>query len=273
MNDRLRPAAPAPRHVLFALRDEKVAEALARVVESRDHVGRVALSIEDAILGGPADVLVAEFGGAAGGLDGLALVDAFRDLESDPLVVLVASDDCTSDDLDRAMAARADFVLERPLLPDALVRAIETEQPTEEGEELRILVDASPRAAEDAAREMVAWCVRCEVAPATRARIATALAEIVDNAATHGALEIEITAVMNSGELSIDVVDDGPGFDAVEALTADQFDGTKGLGRAHALADAVRIERGPSSSTTRSASISRTSTSSSLRLRASCSRR
>ena len=108
MNDRLRPAAPAPRHVLFALRDEKVAEALARVVESRDHVGRVALSIEDAILGGPADVLVAEFGGAAGGLDGLALVDAFRDLESDPLVVLVASDDCTSDDLDRAMAARAE---------------------------------------------------------------------------------------------------------------------------------------------------------------------
>ncbi|MEE2941351.1 MAG: ATP-binding protein [Planctomycetota bacterium] len=249
MNDRIRSAASAPRHVLFALSDETVARALARVVESRAHVGRIAVSIEDAILGGPADVVVAELGGASDALDGLALVDAFRDLESDPLVILVAGPDCTSEDLDRAMAARADFVLERPLLPDALVRAIESEQQTEQGEELRILVDASSRAAEDAAREMVAWCVRCEVAPATRARIATALAELVDNAAKHGAHEVEITAVMNSGELSIDVVDDGPGFDAIETLTADPLDCTTGLGRVHALADGVRIERSHRGST------------------------
>lgn len=247
MTDRTRSAASASRHVLFALRDETVAQALARVVESRAHVGRVARSIEDAILGGPADVVVAELGGASDTLDGLALVDAFRDLESDPLVVLVASADCTSEDLDRATAARADFVLERPLLPGALVSAIESErqdEQDEQGEELRILVDASSHAAEDVAREMVAWCVRCEVTPATRARIATALAEVVDNAAKHGALEIEINAVMNSGELCIDVTDDGPGFDAVEALTAGVLDSTKGLGRLHALADGVRIERG-----------------------------
>lgn len=243
MNRPVRSAASEPRHVLFALRDETVAQALSRVVESRAHVGRVALSIEDAILGGPADVVVAELGGSSDSLDGLALVDAFRDLESDPLVVLVASADCTDEDFDRAMAARADFVLERPLLPDALVNAIESERQSDQGEELRILVDASSRAAEDAAREMVAWCVRCEVAPATRARVATALAEVVDNAAKHGALEVEITAVMNSGELSIDVADDGPGFDAVETLTADQLDCTKGLGRIHALADGVSIER------------------------------
>ena len=209
------------------------------------------------------------------------------DLESDPLVVLVASADCTSEDLDRATAARADFVLERPLLPGALVSAIESEREDDEGEELRILVDASSHAAEDAAREMVAWCVRCEVTPATRARIATALAEVVDNAAKHGRLEVEITATMNSGELSIDVADDGPGFDALAALTAEQLDCTKGLGRIHALADGVRIERGlgagtnvqlrfsvrSSSSTTKSGSISRTSTSSSPRRRASCSPR
>ena len=128
MTDRTRSAASASRHVLFALRDEAVAQALARVVESRAHVGRVARSIEDAILGGPADVVVADLGGASDTLDGLALVDAFRDLESDPLVVLVASADCTSEDLDRATAARADFVLERPLLPGALVSAIESER-------------------------------------------------------------------------------------------------------------------------------------------------
>lgn len=244
MNDRIRSAASAPRRVLFALRDEMVAQALARVVESRAHVGRVVHSIEDAILDGPADVVVAELGGASDALDGLALVDAFRDLESDPLIVLVASDECTSEDFERATAARADFVLERPLLPGALVRAIESERQSEQGEELRILVDASSHAAEDAAREMVAWCVRCEVTPATRARIATALAEAVDNAAKHGALEIEINAVMNSGELVIDITDDGPGFDAVEALTAGVLDCTKGLGRLHALADSVRIERG-----------------------------
>ena len=244
MNDRAVSTTPAARQVLFALHDETVAHAFARIVESRAHASRVALSIEEAILGGPADVVVAEFGGAAGELDGVALVNALRDLESDPLVVLVASDDCTDDELDRAMATRADHVLERPLMPDALMRAIESERHTEEGEELRILVDASSRAAEDAARELVAWCVRCEVAPATRARIATALAEVVDNAAKHGAHQIEITAVMNSGELSIDVVDDGSGFDAVEVLTADRLDCSTGLGRVHALADGVRIERG-----------------------------
>lgn len=245
MNDRVLPTAPAPRHVLFALRDETVAHAFARIVESRAHVGRVALTAEEALTGGAADVIVAEFGGAYdGALDGLALVDALRGLGTDPLVVLVASADCTNDDVSRAMTSGADIVLERPLLPDALVRAIESERRAEEGEELRILVDAGTRAAEDAAREMIAWCVRCEVVPATRARIATALAEIVENASLHGAMEIEITAVMTRGELTIDVVDDGPGFDGVEALTSGVLDSSTGIGRVHALTEGVRIERG-----------------------------
>ena len=57
--------APSPprrlRAVLFALHDETVAHAFARIVESRAHASRVVLSIEEAILGGPADVVVAEF--------------------------------------------------------------------------------------------------------------------------------------------------------------------------------------------------------------------
>ena len=140
------------------------------------------------------------------------------------------------------MAARADFVLERPLLPDALVRAIESERDEDEGEELRILVDATARRRGRRPRDgRVVSAARWRPRPERASRLPS---RRWSTTPPTGALEVEITAVMNSGELSIDVADDGPGFDALAALTAEQLDCTKGLGRIHALADGVRIERG-----------------------------
>lgn len=235
---------PAPRRVLFALADATVAHAFARIAESRSHVARVACSVEEALLGDAPDVVVADLGGDA---EGLELVDTLRAMGHDPITVLVASADATDADLRRAARAGVDALLERPLLPDTLLRAIEAEPAAtaDAPEELRILVAAGERAAEDAARELVAWCLRSEVVPAARARIGSAVAEIVENACEHGASEVEVTATLAPNELRVDVVDDGPGFDAVAMLTDGVLDATTGLGRVHCLADEVHVTSGP----------------------------
>lgn len=235
------------RSVLFVLEDVTVAHAFARIAESRGHVCAVASSVEECLTTAPPDVLVAELGGPrceADHVDGPALVETMRTLGHDPHTVLIASADAPGEAYDQAVAMGIDQIVERPLLPDAMLRAIEAERPgdrRESCEELRILVEAGGHAAEDAARELVAWCVRCEVVPAARARIGTAVAEAVENAALHGSREVEITAIMTPGQIKVDVVDDGPGFDAVEVLTSGVLDGNSGLGRIHSLSDEVQV--------------------------------
>lgn len=233
-------APPAPRRVLFALADPTVAHAFARIAETRSHVARVACSVQDALIGDAPDVVVADLGGEAAGLE---LVDTLRAMGHDPITVLVASAEATDADIQRAARAGIDALLERPLLPDTLMRAIEAECGChhDEPEELRMLLATGERAAEDAARELVAWCMRSEVVPAARARIGTALAEAVQNASEHGASELEVTATLSPGELEVCIVDDGPGFDAVAVLTDGVLDATTGLGRLHCLADEVHV--------------------------------
>lgn len=244
MNDH-QPSPKTVRSVLLVLEDTTVAHAFARILESRSHLAVTASTRVHAAELMPADIVIAEVGSQAAkdaGLDGIELVETLRGLGHDPITILLA-DDPTQDELNRTHDMGIDAILDRPVLPEALVYAVENVPCYDEEatDQLTVTMEASDFAGEAASRELLGWCLQCEVTPAARARIGTATAEVIQNAADHGAKNIEMVATMSPRELRIDVIDDGPGFDAVEVLTGDGLDSSTGLGRAHSLADEVEI--------------------------------
>jgi anti-sigma regulatory factor (Ser/Thr protein kinase) len=142
------------------------------------------------------------------------------------------------------------------------VRAVENESsPSAPGGiapvRLERVYAAGPRAAERAARDVGAWCLRSEVSPAARARIASTVCELVDNATRHAydaAHEIsehpiELCAEMDARALVLEVRDHGRGFDAV-STQLDELVATKsGLTRAAALTEDLTIRSSPGNGT------------------------
>ena len=235
--------------VLLAMNDATVGHAFASILGSRDHHTATANSYAEALALADCDVMVAEFGGPAGALDGLELVERVRAAGLDPYVVLVGVDP-THEDYRRAVRLGVHDVLERPLLPERLVEAVEVAQPAPGGVDaqeddgsagLELVLAAHPRAAEAAARDLLSWTMRCDVTPAARARIGSAVAEVVENSVAAGATTIEVTATITERELEVEVCDDGPGFDTAAVLAEAAVDASTGLGRAQALCEGLQV--------------------------------
>ncbi len=239
-------AQGAPRDILFAMADSDVANGLVRIAESRDHAGLVATSLVDALLHASVDVIVAEFGSACDpSLDGLEVLESLRAIGHNPACILIDSE-ANDRDYTRALSLGVDAILERPIHPETLIHAVEQarEQGSEmetEFAELSLFVDPDPAAGENAAREILGWCLRCEITPATRARIGSAIAEVVQNAARHGDTGIDIDCEMRFDELHVTVRDTGCGFDAASFFASPSFSCSTGLGRAHALCDHMKV--------------------------------
>lgn len=238
-------AKGSPRDILFAMADVDVAEGLVRIAESRSHAGVVASSLVEALHHASTDVLVAEFGERSGaGMDGLEVLQSLRALGHNPACILIDSG-AGDRDYAKAMGLGVDAILERPIHPETLIHAIEqadeAETEAQDFAELSLYLDADPCAGENAAREILGWCLRCEITPATRARIGTAIAEIVQNAADHARSPIDIDCEMRFDELHVTVRDTGHGFDAAGFFASPSFDCSTGLGRAHALSDHMKV--------------------------------
>lgn len=249
-------APESTRSVLFAMSDVTVAHAFAHILDARNHLTATADSIAMACELADCDVLVAEFGELPEDgprIDGLALVEHVRAMGLKPYTILVAHR-ATSDDYRRAIRLGVDDVLERPLLPEELAAAVE-ESPAltvaRSGDDaptaMHIVLSAEDGAAEAAARDLIGWCARCEVTPPARARVGSAVAEIVQNAVDHGAATVEVVATIDGRKLDVEVVDDGPGFDAVRAQTEAATDASTGLGRAHSLCEEMSLCSEPGS--------------------------
>ncbi len=135
-------------------------------------------------------------------------------------------------DYRRALHLGALDLVAKPFRVDELVRSIETARPARGRSAakpagsrrepaapgvFRRAYSSAPDASERAARDVAAFCLRCAVAPTTRARIASACAEVVDNAVRHGYSggegSIEIELVVDPREAFLRVVDTGCGFD------------------------------------------------------------
>lgn len=238
-------AQGVPRDILFAMADVDVAQGLVRIAESRSHAGVVVTNLVEALHHATIDVLVAEFGERSGsGLNGLEVLQSLRALGHDPACILIDSG-AGDRDYARALKLGVEGILERPIHPDTLIHAIEqaheSSPETQEVAELSLYLDPDPSAGENAAREVIGWCLRCEITPATRARIGTAIAEIVQNAADHASSAIDIDCEMRFDELRVTVRDSGDGFDAAAFFASPSFDCSTGLGRAHALSDHMKV--------------------------------
>ncbi len=111
-----------------------------------------------------------------------------------------------------------------------------------------------PASVELAARELVAYALRCGIAPAARARIGSAASELIDNAFRHGygrgRGRIHVEGRLDGGDFSVRVSDEGIGFDAL-VLEASQLHDTlrHGLARARALSEELQIESRPTRGT------------------------
>ena len=107
--------------------------------------------------------------------------------------------------------------------------------------ELAIELGAFAESAETAARELIAWSLRCEIAPSTRARIGSAVAEAVTNAVEAGAQTLRVEALLTRTDMRVVVADDGPGFDTTAAQLQRATGATSGIDRMHSLAEAVSL--------------------------------
>lgn len=236
--------------VLLAMNDATVGHAFASILEANDLQAATADSYADALALAGCDVVVAEFGGPAGALDGLELVERIRAAGLDPYIVLVGVDP-SHDDYRRAVRLGVHDLLERPLLPEQLVAAIEAAagnldqkegaSSAGEGATLELILAAHPRAGEAAARDLISWAVRCDITPAARARIGSTVAELIENSVEAGATTIEVEATMTARELEVEIRDDGPGFDTAAVLAEAAIGSDTGLGRAQSLCEEMQI--------------------------------
>ncbi|MEM9381478.1 MAG: ATP-binding protein [Planctomycetota bacterium] len=238
------------RSVVFAMNDRTAGHAFASILDARGHVCATAESLIEAVETSDCDVLVAEFGDSSTSsppIDGLELLAHLRGSAHRPYTILVARD-ATPEDYRQAILLGVDDVVERPFLPDDLVAAIEASPSTHVERRgtvaptaLRVLIDAVSGAAEAVARDLIGWSVRCEVAPPSRARIGSAVSEIVQNAVDHGARTVEVSASMSGRHLDVEIVDDGPGLDPATDFEDHRFDARYGFGRAQALVEKLTV--------------------------------
>jgi anti-sigma regulatory factor (Ser/Thr protein kinase) len=215
-----------PLHLVYAAALSPRSTVLADVLRGHGHEVRLALSLEDALGGPEPDVWVLE-SVLADGCSALNLLEELRCRgRSTPVVLIDERPDF--DELRRALELEiADLVL-RPFDPGSLARSIARAHdsrprfPGEERNSYRRRYPARSESVARAARELSAFLTKHQVALAHRVRIASALAEIVDNACRHaypaggGAVTVEVG--VDRVRVSIRVEDQGKGFDARSAL-------------------------------------------------------
>ncbi|MSR63045.1 MAG: response regulator [Planctomycetes bacterium] len=171
----------------------------------------------------------------ADGTHGLDLLQALRGTGRSAPIVLI-DERPSFEDLRLAVELGASDVVLRPLEAGELARAIEKacakrspkpqtqHEPSTPARTFRYVSEAPANAATligRAAREVSAFLVNEGVANAHRVRIASAVAELVDNACRHAYYqrrgEIQVHAEIRGARVLVTVSDAGSGFDAARA--------------------------------------------------------
>jgi anti-sigma regulatory factor (Ser/Thr protein kinase)/CheY-like chemotaxis protein len=217
-----------PLSIAYGDEPSRRSSVLAETLRSQGH----AVTAHDearALLSAPEpDVYV--LGGFAGGMRGLELLSALRRAGRSAPVVLI-DEKPAFEDMRRAIELGAADIVLRPLEEGELARALEratTARPR------KPRIDAEPRAHTSersytidahtvgrAARELSGFLVNEGVANAHRVRIASALAELVDNACRHAYPgsrgEVVVRAEVQRTRVQLVVEDNGSGFDVARA--------------------------------------------------------
>jgi len=234
--------------------------AIAGLLRRRGHEVRLVTSAEDALACDEADVLVSDLD--LPGASGLELLEELRRRGSAARTVFVGARP-SFEESRRALELGAVELLAKPFRLAELVRAVETEtdapaplpsSPRKYDCTFDETYPSLPASVELAARELLAYALRCGISPAARARIGSAASELVDNAFRHGygrgRGQIRVEGQLDGADFSVRVSDEGIGFDAL-VLEACQLHDTlrHGLARARALSEELQIESRPGGGT------------------------
>lgn len=237
--------------ILLVDADEPIVAALSAVLARRGHDVHAARSAQEALEHAGADVLVTEL--ALAGFSGLELLERLHERGQSPHTVFLA-DDPSIEDCQDALRLGAAELLTKPFRLDDLVRAVEAcaaAKRAARGLDRTYL--STGAGVEQAARDVCAYALRCGVAPATRARIASSTAELADNARRHAYLaargRIHVRAQIDERDLVLQIADEGAGFDAARALDAACSPAAGGLARVRALAEELHVESKPGAGT------------------------
>lgn len=261
-----------PLDILLVDDEPPITSTLSAALERRGHCVRTAESAEKALALRVPEVLVCDVG--LPGASGLELLASLHERGSRPHTVIVTGHP-TLEDCRRALHLCVAEFLSKPFRLQDLIRAVEAcpERSRERADERsrsrpetrssssmpvdgedaavfeRTYVSA-PACVQRVACDLAAFALVRGVGPSTRARIASAASEIVDNACRHGYADgrgrIFVAASLEDQEIVVKIRDEGAGF-APEAAGPDRLQSqlTHGLARALALSEDVHVESSP----------------------------
>jgi FixJ family two-component response regulator len=220
-----------------------IAEAMASVLQTRGHAVVIVNSAEQALVHPLPEVLVAEW--QLCGPDGLDLLSEYRLQGGQPHTVFIASDPTLEGCREAFHKGAAEF-LAKPFRLKELVQAVEQAGAVREAH-FHASYTANRESQQIAPRDLLAFALRQRVGPTCRARMATAVAELIQNSVEHAYPcrmgEIWIDATVDEREMVVRVHDDGIGFDSAK-VAGEHLASTRhnGLARAAALAERIELE-------------------------------
>ena len=237
--------------VLVIEPDAAVAAAIAAALRRRGHCVSTAASDREALEFPTPQALVCD-----GGPSGFELLEALARRGALVHAVLLAGEP-TLEDCRRALRLGAAEYLDRPCPLGDIVAAVESGRPagplpapvpareatwTFERRTLATLGNV-----ERCVRELAAFLMRVGLGPTTRARVATAVAEVLDNAQRHAYDDqlghVSVEARLAGKDLVVAVSDEGCGFEPLNFAASpgrSTLDG--GLARVDSLAEELRVE-------------------------------
>jgi FixJ family two-component response regulator len=237
-----------------------IASAIGHALERRGHAVCVVESAEEALQRPAHQVLVSDV--RLGGLDGFQLIDRLRLRGEQPRTVLFSGEP-TFESCQRALRMGASDFIRKPFRLTDVIEAVEraglsedagARSPANRPEAWRREYTTSTDLPERAARDLIAYALRCGIGPSARSRIGTAVADIVENAVIHGYADlegpVELSARIDARSLHVTVRDHGLGFDALSTFLLQSPGASEGgMGRAAALVEQFAVDSSPDEGT------------------------
>lgn len=247
-------------NVLVVTNEDAVANAIASFLRHRGHIVTSAENASEALRLPQPDVLITDLE-VDGPSDGFDLVSEMRGHGRAPRAILYT--ECPSVDIFRKAAEIGDTrVLLKPIELDRLIESVENdfdldddleEFEDEESPRLEAGYMSTPDCIDASARDVAAFALRLGIGPSGRCRIASAVAELMENARRHAYADklgtIALTATTRGRIVEVTIHDLGRGFEASTVVTEALLSGHGGIARASSLAEDLRIESTPGSGT------------------------
>jgi len=243
---------PEPLEVLVVTNEQNVGRSIASTLRGLGHEVAVVDCAEVALCMPVPDVLITDV--HLKGIDGLELLERLRTTGSTPRTIFV-TDQPTLEDCRRALRLGAADLISKPIRTEEILEAVgacAARRPyTRSGSELfQMSWPATLEDAERTVRELIGFLVHAGVQPSTRARVAGACAEALDNVQRHAygvlAGTFQVEGSFEGSDFVLSVEDDGMGFDPLDAALGPMRDTSRsGLARAASLCEDIQLETAP----------------------------